>query len=386
MEHALSSVQIIQKLQNTVPLGVNQYGQSGADSVIPHIVEDNQLESNTNNLPSECIVRPPSQLELQKKRNRENMVQYTWNRMRNERNELQQQIRMDLRPKALVIGTAGIDTGASGNTVNYVSNSVQPMYSGSNMAAHYRLNVRSEDTENTDDIATTGTVIDLSESVCEEQDQSMKECFEDVVKIDIDSPFNVLSNLTDRSLPYNLETPSLARKSETTSPVDAFKTGDGQRADSPIPDVEATAEEVASEMEADDIESTVFAESSDVSDSMDSATAGSVSPVGDREDAVADIGDIDNILMSKDSTVESGSEIEDKEDDRENMEFDGERSDIQEAQAMDDEAERERLEREQLEQDLLEDYTQSESFSGVGFLQNDFLEQYQKHIESISEQ
>jgi len=48
------------------------------------------------------------------------------------------------------------------------------------------------------------------------------------------------------------------------------------------------------------------------------------------------------------------------------------------------EAERERLEREKLEQDLMDDITPSESFSGVDFLQDDFLEQYQRHIETIA--
>eukprot|EP01083_Nonionella_stella_P080385 220908_1 len=48
-----------------------------------------------------------------------------------------------------------------------------------------------------------------------------------------------------------------------------------------------------------------------------------------------------------------------------------------------DASERERLEREKFEEDFLDDYAQSESFSGVDFLQNDFLEQYQKHIENM---
>ena len=52
-----------------------------------------------------------------------------------------------------------------------------------------------------------------------------------------------------------------------------------------------------------------------------------------------------------------------------------------------DEEERDRLEREKLEQELNDnnvDYAQSESFSGINFMQNDFLEQYQKHIENMS--
>ena len=56
----------------------------------------------------------------------------------------------------------------------------------------------------------------------------------------------------------------------------------------------------------------------------------------------------------------------------------------EEQQTIIDENEKERLEREQLEQDLMEDYTQSESFSGIDCLPSDFLQQYQKHIENMN--
>merc|ERR1712129_106929 len=49
-----------------------------------------------------------------------------------------------------------------------------------------------------------------------------------------------------------------------------------------------------------------------------------------------------------------------------------------------DKMEQERLEREKFEQDLMEDYTQSESFAGIDCVQDDFLLQYQKHIENMN--
>merc|ERR1712129_3469 len=49
-----------------------------------------------------------------------------------------------------------------------------------------------------------------------------------------------------------------------------------------------------------------------------------------------------------------------------------------------DKMEQERLEREKFEHDLMEDYTQSESFAGIDCVQDDFLLQYQKHIENMN--
>lgn len=52
-----------------------------------------------------------------------------------------------------------------------------------------------------------------------------------------------------------------------------------------------------------------------------------------------------------------------------------------------DEEERDRLEREKLEEELMDDnidYAQSESFSGIDYMHNDFLEQYQRHIENMT--
>jgi len=329
--------QIIQKLQTAVPPLASQ---SVAD---PILETSNQEKSND--------VTSDSKLEEQKKQNRKTLIQYTVNRMRNERSELQQQIRMDLRPDTRS-KTLAVDTTDNNATV-HSTNSVHRIFHGSNdvhptnpmhYAAYHRVDGFSADTHD------TGTVIDLSESMCVDQEQSITECFEDVVKVDIDSPFSAQPNgqqNAQQNASQNVETPSLARKSETTSPVTEMvvdsKQSDETKPDSPIPVTEEMTQNVVAEVVEDSV---------DLSDLLDVPGA-----------------------MVEEEKCEMIVELQKEDNGSEDT-----------GKTMDDEAERERREREQLEQDLMDDYTQSESFSGVGFLQNDFLEQYQKHIESISEQ
>ena len=216
--------------------------------------------------------------------------------------------------------------------------------------------------EEVDNNGTGALAIDLSESVCSRQQESMQstdEIFEDVVQIDIDSP-SIIQTVE--------KTPILARNSETTSPATEVV---GESNSVPVP--------VAGDLVQEDSAHSVDVVTAEIV--MDAVPV----VIGDDGRSPDEDNEDENGSISVDVNESKDSKLEMEEEQKREIIIEIQKEETKRSDVMDD-AERERLERERLEQDLMEDYTQSESFSGVGFLQNDFLEQYQKHIESISEQ